>query len=183
MAQGPSTCTSRALRHSTILWPLQHGHERHCRLKLPRKSRCSWYAGSPTAYRQHSQPQLRRGNLLYSSGLRLMECLTLKPHHIESRRWKSVSNKAKAKKDRYTILSQRALLILREYFQAFRPKKWLLKVGTDIGINVHRKILMRRCSKAKINKHVSSYLAPLLATTARQAFPASDSNKLLGHQA
>ena len=96
--------------------------------------------------------------LLYSSGLRLMECLTLKPHHIESRRMKVRVEQGKGKKDRYTILSQRALLILREYFQAFRPKKWLFE-----GWNGHwhqrtlGKILSDAALKAKINKHVSPH--------------------------
>jgi integrase/recombinase XerD len=59
--------------------------------------------------------------LLYSSGLRLRECLDLRPVHIESARMKVRVEQGKGKKDRYTVLSQRTLEMLREYFSAYRP--------------------------------------------------------------
>jgi site-specific recombinase XerD len=65
--------------------------------------------------------------LLYSGGLRLTECVNLKPHHIESGRMKIRVEQGKGSKDRYTILSNRALSILREYFKAYRPKQWLFE--------------------------------------------------------
>ena len=51
--------------------------------------------------------------LLYSAGLRLSECISLKLRHIESGRMKVRVEQGKGKKDRFTILSQRALLLLR----------------------------------------------------------------------
>jgi site-specific recombinase XerD len=64
---------------------------------------------------------------MYSSGLRLNECATLKPHHIDSKRMKVRVEQGKGKKDRYTILSNEALTYLREYFKRYRPKKWLFE--------------------------------------------------------
>jgi site-specific recombinase XerD len=96
--------------------------------------------------------------LLYSGGLRLMECLTLKPHHIESGRMKIRVEQGKGKKDRYTILSDRALSILREYFKAYRPKQWLFE-----GCHGHwhqrtlATILNNAAEKAQLNKHVSPH--------------------------
>jgi integrase/recombinase XerD len=52
--------------------------------------------------------------IMYSGGLRLSECATLKPHHIESERMKIRIEQGKGKKDRYMILSHHALNILRE---------------------------------------------------------------------
>lgn len=91
--------------------------------------------------------------LLYSGGLRLSECATLKPHHIESGRMKIRIEQGKGKKDRYTILSQRALALLREYYQAYRPKKWLFEGWHG---HIHRrtigKIVTDAARKAGIKK-------------------------------
>lgn len=65
--------------------------------------------------------------LLYSSGLRLQECLNLRPVHIESDRMKVRVEDGKGKKDRYTVLSIRTLETLRAYFLAFKPKTWLFE--------------------------------------------------------
>jgi integrase/recombinase XerD len=96
--------------------------------------------------------------LLYSSGLRLNECITLKPHHIESRRMKIRVEQGKGNKDRYTILSDRALVLLRDYFQAYRPKHWLFE-GRHGHLH-HRmlgKILRDAALKAKINKRITPH--------------------------
>jgi len=96
--------------------------------------------------------------ILYSSGLRLSECVTLKPHHIESGRMKVRVEQGKGKKDRYTILSHRALALLREYYQACRPKKWLFEGWYG---HIHQrtigKIVKDAAQKANINKRVSPH--------------------------
>lgn len=65
--------------------------------------------------------------LLYCSGLRLNECIHLKPAHIESVRMKVRVEQGKGKKDRYTLLSQRTLLTLRDYYRVYKPKVWLFE--------------------------------------------------------
>ena len=96
--------------------------------------------------------------LLYSGGLRLSECATLKPHHIESGRMKIRIEQGKGKKDRYTILSHRALALLREYYQACRPKKWLFEGWYG---HMHPRtighIVRDAARKANINKRVSPH--------------------------
>lgn len=37
----------------------------------------------------------------------------------------------KGRKDRYTLLSDVALVALREYWQAYRPKDWIIKSPLD----------------------------------------------------
>ena len=65
--------------------------------------------------------------LVYGSGLRVSEVVTLKPHHIESApdRMMVRVEQAKCRKDRYTILSQQSLDLLRAYWRKYRPDEWL----------------------------------------------------------
>ena len=65
--------------------------------------------------------------MVYGSGLRVSEVCCLRPHHIESSpdRMMVRIEQGKGHKDRYTILSQTALDILRTYWRAYRPGPWL----------------------------------------------------------
>jgi integrase/recombinase XerD len=96
--------------------------------------------------------------LLYSSGLRLGECVSLKPYHIESGRMKVRVEQGKGKKDRYTILSQRALALLREYYQVCRPKSWLFEGWYGhMHPRTIGKVVTDAARKANINKRVSPH--------------------------
>ncbi len=53
------------------------------------------------------------------------EAVRLKVSEIDSKRMQIKVTAGKGAKDRYTLLSETALTILREYFQAFKPKEWL----------------------------------------------------------
>ncbi len=59
--------------------------------------------------------------LAYSSGVRLNELCKLKIKDIDSERMQIRIENGKGRKDRYTILSKKALKILREYFKKYRP--------------------------------------------------------------
>lgn len=63
--------------------------------------------------------------LAYSSGVRLSELCNLKIKDIDSGRMQVRVENGKGRKDRYTILSKRALEILREYFKKYRPVDYL----------------------------------------------------------
>ncbi len=67
----------------------------------------------------------------YSAGLRVGELVRLKLHHIESSRMMIRVEQGKGRKDRYTLLSQRVLGELREYYKACRPKEWLFPGERD----------------------------------------------------
>lgn len=63
--------------------------------------------------------------LVYSAGLRVGEVVKLKPTDIDSDRMLIPIIQGKGKKDRYTILSETALSILRQYVKVYKPEHWL----------------------------------------------------------
>jgi len=63
--------------------------------------------------------------LIYSSGLRLSESVNLEMTDINREKMKLLVRQGKGAKDRYTILSDLALLILVKYYKAYRPQTWL----------------------------------------------------------
>lgn len=65
--------------------------------------------------------------LIYSGGFRLSEAINLKLADIDSQRMLIHIKAAKGRKDRYTLLSQKALAILREYYRVYTPKVYLFE--------------------------------------------------------
>ena len=61
---------------------------------------------------------------VYSTGCRLAEALRLKLTDIDSDRRTVRIEQGKEKKDRYSILSQKLLIALREYWQVYRPTSY-----------------------------------------------------------
>jgi integrase/recombinase XerD len=122
--------------------------------------------------------------LMYSSGLRLSECLILKPNHIESQQMKIRVEQGKGKKDRYTILSNEALTYLREYFTAYRPKEWLFEgPHGQLSKRTFGHIIEKASIKAGINKRVTPHtLRHCFAThLLEQGVALQVIQKLLGH--
>ncbi|MBT9314524.1 tyrosine-type recombinase/integrase [Leptothoe spongobia TAU-MAC 1115] len=95
--------------------------------------------------------------LIYSAGLRRSEVLNLKPTDIDSKRNCINIRDAKGNKDRITLLSQKALLLLREYYKQYRPKEWLFEgaEGGKYSTTSLRKILQRAVENAGIKKEVT----------------------------
>ena len=60
-------------------------------------------------------------SLIYSCGLRCSELLQLKPEDIDSKRNIVLIKQAKGKKDRITPLSPKILVLLRMYYQLYKP--------------------------------------------------------------
>jgi integrase/recombinase XerD len=61
----------------------------------------------------------------YAAGLRVSEVVRLKPTDVESDRMLIRIEQGKGKKDRYTILADRLLLELRQYWRVYSPGSWL----------------------------------------------------------
>jgi site-specific recombinase XerD len=65
--------------------------------------------------------------MTYASGLRVSETASLKLTDIDSKRMMVRVRQGKGGKDRYSILSQRALEQLRQYWYKYRPREWLFE--------------------------------------------------------
>jgi integrase/recombinase XerD len=61
----------------------------------------------------------------YAAGLRVSEVVGLQVADIDSRRMVIRIRQGKGHKDREVMLSPRLLAVLREYWKAVRPKRWL----------------------------------------------------------
>lgn len=61
----------------------------------------------------------------YGAGLRVSELVRMKVSDIDSQRMVIRVEQGKGNKDRYTILSQRLLTELRDYWKIYRPPIWL----------------------------------------------------------
>ena len=66
-------------------------------------------------------------SLLYSAGLRIGEAINLQITDIDSKRMLIHIKQAKGKKDRYTLLSPAFVTILRLYYKAYKPTKYLFE--------------------------------------------------------
>jgi len=61
----------------------------------------------------------------YGAGLRVSEAVALKVSDIDSKRKLIRVEQGKGQKDRYAMLSDRLLMVLRRYWKAFRPQHYL----------------------------------------------------------
>jgi integrase/recombinase XerD len=71
-------------------------------------------------------------SIIYSAGLRVSEAAALKVCHIDSKLMRVFVQCGKGGKDRFTILSENCLQVLREYWTSYRPNNpdgWLF-LGT-----------------------------------------------------
>ncbi len=96
--------------------------------------------------------------LIYSGGLRVGEVVRLKPADIDSERMLIHVVQGKGRKDRYTLLSEVALVQLRKYYKIYRPEMWLFP-GQDIEKFLTErtvgKVFQNACEKARIRKDAS----------------------------
>jgi integrase/recombinase XerD len=97
--------------------------------------------------------------LAYSAGLRLHETLSIKPSAIDSERMLVHVIQGKGKKDRNTILSPKALDLLRIYYKIQRPKTFLFepqgKKGATLSGRTLNAIVKNLAIKAGISKKIS----------------------------
>ena len=97
-------------------------------------------------------------SLIYSAGLRLGETLELKISDINSTDKTIFIKNGKGKKDRYVILSEKILLMLRSYYLKYRPNKYLFEGDLDQEPLDQRSVqgvfrgVLQHC---KIRKHVT----------------------------
>jgi site-specific recombinase XerD len=96
--------------------------------------------------------------LIYSSGLRVSEAVAIRREHIDFERKTLLVKGAKGRKDRYTLLSDRASAFIKEYCSQFSLEKWLFP-GKDpkqqMSIRTAQGIFDKALVNAKIKKDVS----------------------------
>lgn len=98
--------------------------------------------------------------LIYSSGLRVAEVAHLKITDIDSKRMMIRIQQSKGGKDRYSILSNVALDVLRQYWRKYRPKEWLFPGYRDdkpISDRSIQKIFGKAKTLAGIKKPASAH--------------------------
>jgi len=96
--------------------------------------------------------------LVYSAGLRVREVVKLRPEDIDTERKLIHIKGAKGRKDRYTMLSDVIIEILKEYWERYKPEKWLfmgIKPEKHISTRTVQAIFEQASEKAKIGKEVS----------------------------
>jgi site-specific recombinase XerD len=96
--------------------------------------------------------------IIYSAGMRIGEAVHLVPEDIDSSRMLIRVRQGKGRKDRYTLLSEKALVLLRIYWSVYRPQKWLFpgqKAQNPVDLSTVRKVFKKACRDAGIRKPAS----------------------------
>ena len=95
---------------------------------------------------------------IYSAGLRVSEVSRLKVSDIDSGRMMIRVNDGKGMKDRYTLLGERNLEILRLYYRKYRPSEWLFPgkiLSEPVSISSVQRIFKASVQEAGVRKKVS----------------------------
>ncbi len=97
-------------------------------------------------------------SLIYSCGLRRSELLNLKPSDVDSKRGLLIIKQAKGRKDRIMPISEKTIIMLREYYKMYKPKVWLFE-GQNAGEQYSEKslqnVLKQALEKVNIKKPVT----------------------------
>jgi integrase/recombinase XerD len=92
---------------------------------------------------------------IYGSGLRISEAVHLKLEDIDSKNMQIRIRQSKGNSDRYTLLSQKNLLLLRDYWRKYQPSIWLFEgQNSTKPIDAHsiRNVFQKARKKAGILK-------------------------------
>jgi len=96
--------------------------------------------------------------LVYSSGLRVSEVVQLKKEHIDISRKVIYIKRGKGRKDRCTLLSEKAAHLFAEYCKIFDIQNWLFPgqpATSPLSIRSAQKIFEKAVYQANIHKEVS----------------------------
>lgn len=125
--------------------------------------------------------------LLYSTGIRVGECMNLKRQHINKTRMTIRIEKGKGQKDRYVPLSPMMLSQLESYYKKYRPKDYIFFTRTKskpmCRVTVNR--IIRNANKVlktkeKITPHTFRHsFATMLTEEGENLFTIQ---RILGHK-
>ncbi len=95
---------------------------------------------------------------IYSAGLRVSEVVHLRVSDLDSQRMVIRVERGKGQKDRYTLLAQRTLEVLRDYWREYRPQGWLFpgKPATEpLSVSAVQRVFAVVLLRAGIKKPAS----------------------------
>ncbi len=84
---------------------------------------------------------------IYAAGLRVSEAVALTAKDIDSARMVLVVRQGKGRRDRYVMLSEQLLSVLRAYWRKTRPQTWLFP-GPDPSRPITVRTVQRACRDA-----------------------------------
>jgi integrase/recombinase XerD len=102
----------------------------------------------------------------YAAGLRVSEAIALKPTDIDSQRMMIRVEQGKGQKDRYVMLSEQLLKILREWYRFARPTAWMFP-GVIPGSHITRAGVADAC---ELGLQRSGLTKPVSPHSLRHAF-------------
>jgi site-specific recombinase XerD len=98
---------------------------------------------------------------MYSAGLRLNEVANLKVSDVDSHKMQLLIRNGKGGKDRYALLSEANLNILREYWKEYHPSDWLFYSRNQTCTHITGRAIQDAFHKyvgiAEITKHVTTH--------------------------
>ncbi|MCT8340445.1 site-specific integrase [Flavobacteriaceae bacterium TK19130] len=97
--------------------------------------------------------------LIYSTGMRIGEVLSLKLNDIDVDRRQIFIRHAKGRKDRMAIMAESFIPLFRNYFMSYQPKVWFVESpnGGQYSPSTIRHFLKRACRRAGIRKRVTPH--------------------------
>lgn len=97
-------------------------------------------------------------SLIYACGLRRSELLNLLPSHVDSKRGILLIKAGKGNKDRIVPISEKTIGLLRDYYKAYKPTKWLFEgayKGDQYSEKSLQNVLKQAGMKAGITKPIT----------------------------
>jgi len=122
---------------------------------------------------------------IYGSGLRLSEAVNLKVSDIDGKQKRIFIRSGKGDRDRYALLPQKTLDILREYHKKYQPTDWLFVTdkGTHLTNRAVQDALKKVVAKSGIPKRITVHtLRHCFAThSLNEGKNVFEIKRLLGH--
>ena len=124
--------------------------------------------------------------LIYSGGLRLSELVNLRLADVNVAQMRLFIKGGKGKKDRYTILSEKALEILKQYIEIYKPIDFVFEgvTGGQYSVRSVQSVFTEAKYASKINEYATVHtLRHSFATHLLESgTPLRYIQELLGHQ-
>ena len=96
--------------------------------------------------------------VMYSAGLRLSECCSLRIADIDSSRM-VIHVFGKGQRDRYAVLSPKTLIVLRTYYREYKPKEFLFE-GKTSDRHIHTRSAANMITLTALRAGITQKVSP-----------------------